>query len=470
MGINNLNIFTKTKSIMLKSKITTVAIILLSFWGTVRSQQVKVVAPVITKPANYDKLWSDPEVEQRIEAGIKLNRMGFAKFSFKDENGKPIKNVEVSFEQTKHEFLFGCNLFMINGFKTAEENKRYEDLFKSVFNMAVVPFFWADMEPEQGKVRFEKDCPPVYRRPTPDLCLEYCKKNDITPKGHILIWNQIIPTWLPDSRAEVKQLMIKRFEEIAARYGKDIKYWDVIDEALYRDPETILPTDYVYTSMQEAARIFPSDSKLDIGDAQDMWKNFHLEDSPYYQMLKILQLRNARFDAVGMSYQTQFLNNCQYNKNLEPLNQFRLMDQYSDFQKPFQFTQVTIPGLPAGAEGEKNQAQALRNFYRLMFSIPNMEMINWWNLADGTGYLDENKYLPGLVREDLSPKPAFETLYNLIKKEWWTNVKTNSGLESEIKIQGFYGNYKLTAKYNGKTIEKNIRLIKNGNNKFDIKF
>ncbi|MEI8205134.1 MAG: endo-1,4-beta-xylanase, partial [Bacteroidota bacterium] len=381
---------------------------------------------------NFTKQWNDPEVEQRISSGIKLNRMGFATFSFKDENGKPIKNVEVSFEQTKHAFLFGCNLFMLKGFKTVEENKRYEDAFSSVFNMAVVPFYWSDMEPEQGKIRYAKDCPPVYRRPTPDLCVEFCKKNDIVPKGHLLIWHQWLPTWLPDSRSEVKELMLKRFEEISARYGKDIKYWDVIDEALHRKPETMLPEDYVYTSIQEAARIFPSDSRFDIGDDMSTWKDTHLEDSPYYEMLRILQLRNAPLDAVGFCFQAHFLPKHQYDPTVQPLAMFKILDLYSKFQRPMQFTQVTLGELKNDPDAEKKQAEVVRNMYRLWFSYPNMEVINWWNLSDNTAAPSENACLPGLLNEDLSPKLAFKELYNLIKKEWWTNVKTNSGLESEI--------------------------------------
>jgi hypothetical protein len=155
---------------------------------------------------------------------------------------------------------------------------------------------------------------------------------------------------------------------------------------------------------------------------------------------------------------------------VKPLDQFQLLDQYADFQKPIQFTQVTVPGLPAGPEGEKNQAEAVRNVYRLWFSHPNIEMINWWTLADGTAHELENKWLPGLLRNDLSPKPAFDVLYNLIKKEWWTNVKQNSGSDAEVKIHGFYGDYQVTATCSGKTVKQKIHLTKKGYNQFDIKF
>lgn len=419
---------------------------------------------------HYEKFWQDPEVEQRIRMGIQLNRMGFATLRFIDAQSNALNNVEVKFEQTRHEFLFGCNLFMLGGFPTPELNKRYEEAFCSVFNLAVLPFYWSDLEPEQGKPRFAKDSPRIYRRPPPDLCVEFCKRHAITPKGHLLIWHQWLPKWLPDNRDEVKSLMIKRFEEISARYGQQIKYWDVVDESLHRAPNIILPDDFVYTAMQEAARIFPPDCKLDVAEEQRMWTNFHLEDSPFYMMLKILQLRNARFDAVGMSFQSHFLPEGHYNPSLRPLEMFRLLDKYSDFQKPIQFTQVSVAGLPAGPEGEQDQAKALRNVYRLFFSHPNMEMINYWNLPDGYAYETENNSMAALLHKDLTPKPAFEVLQNLIRKEWWTTVQQNSGQSSSLKVQGFYGDYQLTATHAGKTIQRKIHLTKGGMNEFAIQF
>ncbi|MEI7731078.1 MAG: endo-1,4-beta-xylanase [Verrucomicrobiota bacterium] len=432
--------------------------------------QAQDKSPIVKRDPQYGNLWQDPQVEQRINAGIQLNRMGFATIRFVDAQSNALNHVEIKLEQTRHEFLFGCNLFMLDGFPSAELNQRHEEAFCSVFNLAVLPFFWRDLEPEPGKLRFAKDSPRVYRRPPPDRCLEFCQSHGITPKGHLLIWHQWLPNWLPDNQDEVKRLMIQRFEQIAARYGKDIKYWDVVDEALYRPPEVPLPKDYVYTAMQEAARIFPRDAKLDIGDAQLCLKDFHLDSSPYYLMIHNLLLRNARLDAVGLSFQTHFLPLQQYSTELRPLEMFRLLDQYADFRLPIQFTQVTVPGLPAGAEGEKNQAETVRNVYRLWFSHPNVEMINWWNLVDGTAVPSENKWLPGLLREDLSRKPAFEVLYNLIRNEWWTKIQQNSGPKTSLKIQGFYGDYQLIANHGGNTLQSKIHLTKGGMNEFVIQF
>ena len=57
-----------------------------------------------------------------------------------------------------------------------------------------------------------------------------------------------------------------------------------------------------------------------------------------------------------------------------------------------------------------------------------------------------------------------------IRKEWWTKLQKNSGAGSSLKVQGFYGEYELTATQGGKSVQRKIHLTKGGNNLFEIKF
>ena len=63
---------------------------------------------------------------------------------------------------------------MIDELETDDKNAEYKKRFKELFNLATIPFYWCDLEPEEGKLRFAKDSPKIYRRPAPDLCLEFC--------------------------------------------------------------------------------------------------------------------------------------------------------------------------------------------------------------------------------------------------------------------------------------------------------
>lgn len=106
--------------------------------------QAQAPTPVVKREPYYEQFWQVPEVEQRIRRGIQLR--------FVDAQSNALKNVAIKLEQTQHDFLFGCNLFMLEQFSTPELNQRYEDAFRSVFNLAVVPFFWLPGTPF-GRVR-----------------------------------------------------------------------------------------------------------------------------------------------------------------------------------------------------------------------------------------------------------------------------------------------------------------------------
>lgn len=103
----------------------------------------------------------------------------------------------------------------------------------------------------------------------PDLCLEYCREKNITPKLHCLNYDQWTPTWVEHNNvAEVKRLLEKRFAEIAARYAGQIHCMEVINETLlwydeWKDQgrwstQFFFEDDLVEWSFQCARKYFPS--------------------------------------------------------------------------------------------------------------------------------------------------------------------------------------------------------------------
>ena len=122
---------------------------------------------------------------------------------------------------------------MLDELETPEKNEAFKQYFLGIANHATLPFFWADLEPEPGKPRFEKGSPRIYRRPAIDLCMEFCEKHQITPRLHCLNYDQWTPVWVdPHNIPEIKRLLEKRFKEIAERYADKIPGIEVINETL----------------------------------------------------------------------------------------------------------------------------------------------------------------------------------------------------------------------------------------------
>jgi hypothetical protein len=62
----------------------------------------------------------------------------------------------------------------------------------------------------------------------------------------------------------------------------------------------------------------------------------------------------------------------------------RVYDLYSRFKRPLYITELSVGTAGEGSSGQPVQAEVVRNFYRLFFSVERMAGITWWNLADAT--------------------------------------------------------------------------------------
>ena len=125
-------------------------------------------------------------INKRVSEGIEKSRKGNLSLKILDKSGKPVSNANVEINQVSHEFKYGANIFMLDEFECEEKNALYRERFKEICNIATLPFYWKDLEPTEGKPRFEKSSERVYRRRALDLCIEYCKENGIEPKEHCL--------------------------------------------------------------------------------------------------------------------------------------------------------------------------------------------------------------------------------------------------------------------------------------------
>ena len=246
----------------------------------------------------------DQEIEDRIEHGIARNRKGFGTIELFDHENKPVKGAKIQLKQLDHEFHFGCNAFMIDQFPDDSQNRQYEDIFSELFNLAVVPFYWSDIEPEDGLLRFEKKSVPIYRRPPPDRVLEFCDKYGIIPKGHPLLWHCFRPDWLTYDEKGMKERIRRHFQEIANRYADKIKIWDVCNEAqtlpTYKESTGggYMPEHHVELAFSLAQKYF-SDAVKTYND-NIMWYKFSRNYSPVYLMMKVLLEQGYSIDALGL--------------------------------------------------------------------------------------------------------------------------------------------------------------------------
>ena len=418
------------------------------------------------------------ETDARVKAGIEANRKGSMMLRFVDAAGKPLENVHVKLRQKTHDFKYGADIFMLDEIvDDTAKNEAYKERFAEIFNLATCPFYWDGLEPEEGKTRYGKNSPRLYRRPPPDLCVEWCKAHGIEPKAHCLNYANTHPNWAKGDVGREKYLLEKRFAELSARYAKDIPWWEVTNETFWRPSERVnnfyAQPDFVEWSFKLAEKYFPA-NKLVINEAHcciwdDTW--FHGSRSPYYMQIERALLKGARIDGIGMQFHMfhgQDMKNVirQSKTFYDPRRIFDVMDTYQALGKPMHITEITIPAYSEDPGDEAVQAEVLRELYRIWFSHAAMEGIIYWNLPDGyAAYAEpgdfkngENAYYGGLCRFDMSPKPAFHVIKDLFGREWRTSVDTEAA--GRYVFRGFYGKYDAEFTSKGRTVRQEIHLSK----------
>lgn len=396
-----------------------------------------IAGAVTILPAGLKAAEQDDELWRTAEERIEKYRKGDMEMLV-ILDGKPVPNAEVTIEQTRHAFLFGCNIFNWGRIEDPELQEAYRQRFAEIFNYATVGFYWPSYERLQGQPSHD------YTRQV----AEWCRKHGIVVKGHPLAWNFADPAWLPDDPKEILRLQLARIEDCVSRFTGLIDRWDVVNEATEFDRPSFQQRAPKMTRMwQEVGQI--EFTKLCFERARKANPNATLiindyVTSPEYERLleQLVDDQNRPiFDVIGI--QSHMHGGTWSNKQI-----WDVCERFSRFKVPLHFTETTIlSGEPGQGrprpwvttpEGEEYQAREVVRFYTMLFSHPAVEAITWWDFSD---YRAWQGAPAGLLRNDMSPKPAYTELYKLIKQKWWTRETAKTDETGRVKFRGFAGEY-----------------------------
>jgi len=390
---------------------------------------------------------SDSELLSQARESIQRYRKTDITVQVQSSDGAPVPNAKVKLEQVNHEFLFGCNLFPFNRCANSDQEEAFRSRFAALFNYATLGFYWASYEFERGKPGYDYT----------DQVLEWTDKQGIACKGHPLVWDHPAssPRWLPDDLAEIAPLVHERVKNVVSRYKNRIHFWDVVNEA------THLPDGVNKTKMGAwGAAIGPvpyTGEPLRIARAANpdaaLLVNDYRTDPAYLRLLSSLRKeRGFLMNAVGIQ--------SHMHQGVWPLHKvYSVCETYARLGLPLHFTETTILSGgrenkewgPTTAEGEAAQAEHTANFYTMLFSHPSVAAVTWWDLSD---YQAWQRAPAGLVRQDMSPKPAYERLLDLIRRQWWTKAEAATDEKGLCSFRGCHGSYQVSAEALNKRISK----------------
>jgi endo-1,4-beta-xylanase len=383
---------------------------------------------------------SEDELLAQARERITKHRMAEGQVVVVDRQARPVADATVAIEQLRHEFLFGCNGFLFGRVGDPEGEEAYRTRFAAVMNFATLGFYWATYERERGKANHAAI----------ERVLEWTAKQGIRCKGHPLVWDHPAgsPDWLPDDFDQIKALSDGRVRDLVQRFRGRLDTWDVVNEATHL-PDHANKTRMAAWGARLGSAIYTREALLRARQAHPpatLLVNDYRTDPPYYRLLDGLRDNGGRllFDVVGIQ--------SHMHDGRWPLSRiWEVCDTYARLRRPIHFTETTLvsgprlgPGEnwgPTDAAGEARQAEDLEKVYTMLFGHPQVQAITWWDLSDRGAW---QKAAAGLLRADLSPKPAYERLQSLVKGAWWTRATGRTNARGELPVQAFLGRHRIT--------------------------
>ncbi|MBP7934062.1 MAG: endo-1,4-beta-xylanase [Phycisphaerae bacterium] len=383
------------------------------------------------------------------DARIQKHRTADAVIKLTPKPGETLAaGTRVRIEQVRHAFLFGSNVFNLGRLRTPQDNEAYARRFAELLNFATLAFYWWSYEPQQGQPAYERS-----RR-----AAEWCWENGIVPKGHPLAWNWADPPWLPDDLHAVMNMQLTRISQCAQHFKGQIQYWDVVNEATHYDRPEL--------KNKQAVKLTAAIAKIGVGpyvrkaflaarqaspQAKLIINDYRLDADFENRVLKQLVDESGEklYDVIG-------LQSHQHGGAIPAETLWAACERFGKYGKPLHWTETTFvsgeqgynlaetrPGFKwdSTPEGEKRQAEDVTRFYTLLFSHPAVEAITWWDFSDQGAW---QRAPAGLLRKDMSPKPAYQALLKLIKGKWWTKTEAVVEQDGTLRFHGFYGQYKVT--------------------------
>jgi GH35 family endo-1,4-beta-xylanase len=417
-------------------------------------------------PAATAQQLSGEQILREAPARIERYRMGDGELVLLDREGKPIRDAVVHVQQKRHAFLFGCNIFLWGRIEDPQLQEAYLERFAALLNYATLPFYWPTYEPVRGNPGHDYA----------ERVARWCQDRGIVTKGHPLAWNYADPRWLPEDPEEIFRLQLARIDDCVRRFRGLIDRWDVVNEATHFDREEFLKRAPRMTRMwQKIGQVeFTRACFIKARQASEnavLIINDYRTDPAYERLIEQLVDESGRrlYDVIGIQ--------SHMHGGVWPTERiWEVCERFARFGVPLHFTETTIvsgprtrPGQPwkTTPEGEEHQAREVERFYTVLFSHPAVEAITWWDFSDLRAWQGAPA---GLVRADMSPKPAYDVLLGLVKGKWWTDIQVSAAEDGRARFRGFFGDYRVVVRLpDGTKFEREFALLKGKDNQWVIR-
>lgn len=377
--------------------------------------------------------WRTQELLHTAQSRIDTYRRGQLVVSVNASDGRPLEAVPVHIQQTSHAFQFGCAALSLHSHQQPAVEALYQKLFLNVFNFATIMVFWHEIEKSSGAFNLE-----LHLKRAKTL-----KSAGVTVKGHPLILPGVCPSWVSKDPDLAKKSVERWIRTMVHSFRGLIDTWDVVGDIWTGDTAQNGIGEWIRKVGRDA--VFADAlrwTKSENPKANTLYNDFAL-DNAFQDLIRKATKSGAPVDTLGLEAHMSGAG--------WPLEQLWVhADTFGKLKLPLHFSEITVgsesltPSVRAGQittrSGEARQAEYVETMYRILFSHPLTTGICWWNLVDG----DWGNNAGGLLRSDMTPKPAYDVIERLIKDEWTTNTVVRTNHLGEVDLPVYAGAYKIS--------------------------
>ncbi len=404
----------------------------------------------------------------RSQVDIELYRKGTLKVSVTDAKGRPLPGATVQVTQQSRQFLFGALPNIPNG-----GNEFMQTLRDDGFNFATAGILWKDIEPTDD----------AYSWYTPDswFGIPLLDGMGYALTGHSLVYflDHIMPDYLLTLEGTALLDEVTEHTGVVVNHYKDVMdEWILINEAHGYPASRGLSREEITAVTQEVANAvaaIASGVPTMVNAAPDWFGQsivtellipdrgefFTLPVKRYFQDLA----GQVSFDRIGQQMYnggcvTLFHDHGMGDVGMMPVYDLaelrRQILSLAELGRPIHLSELSIPSaMNAACSGmgywhaswdEMVQADYLEAFYTMIFGLEPIISITYWDLLDKDAFVNSG----GLFRDDLTPKPAYERIKNLLA-QWRTETTLKTDDTGHAEVIAFGGEHLITATYKGKS-------------------
>ena len=419
----------------------------------------------------WKQIRSAGEMEEALDREIEHTRKHEFCVRVLDACGRPCPGVAVRAVHQSHDFSFGVcpngHISMTNRLACGEgeEAELYWKRIGDLFNAATLWWGWRVLEPERGVRTFDRECcgyGPMERM------VGRAEELGMRLTAHALLYprDDVSPAWLSEcTEQEALRALETHVRETVERYRERISCWHPVNEA--------------YEEIQKAGNLRVNEGLLyrwvggTAPHAAVVDNGGHTIDPDFYEKgIRNARRFGARVDDLGIRGYFELYDSSALSFYQSMWEHFgSLAQRYgrgvrfteigaSSAQRPGGYSPWDVDPTTAGQLGianveeyragqpitEETQADFLVRMYKLAFAHPAVKECTYWDLCDSYTW---NGTEGGLLRADLSPKPAYERLRRLIRETWSSSAQAETDRDGCVYFRGFDGEYEIRLKDKG---------------------